>query len=162
VIAHRQWREAKAHADAQGVALMGGHSFWHQLLQRRRLRPARTVCARLVGRRAPGTVFQRRCFYPKMGAKLGYSPLPLGGDAQLQFRLVAAARAWGARDFPSLPHRPRARVLSHLCFPLATEAAIANSSPLAGRRCARAPRGRVPPIRNPARTTIGKTVKPTT
>ena len=121
-IAHRQWREVKAYAEAQGVALMGDIPFWHQLLQRRRFRASRSVRARLVGRRATRALFQGRCLYPKMGPELGHPALSLGRDAQPQFRLVAAAGPRSAGNFSPLPHRSRARVLPHLRFPLAAGA----------------------------------------
>src|ERR1700694_5103725 len=97
----------------------GRYSVWRQLLQRRCLLATERVCARVVGRRAAGTVFQGRPVHAKVGTKLGDTALPLGGDAREQSGLVASTGTGSEADVSSLPHRSRPRILSDLRFSVA-------------------------------------------
>ena len=121
-IAHRQWREVKAYAEARGVALMGDIPFGISYYSADVFAQPDRFALDWSGGAPPEPYFKDDAFTQKWGQNWGIPLYRWDVMRSRQFRLVAAAGAWRARDFSPLSHRSRPRVLSHLRFPLAAAA----------------------------------------
>ena len=98
-IALQQWRDVKAYAEAQGVALMGDIPFGVSYYSADVFAHPDRVCARLVRRRAARAIFQGRRIHPKVGPKLGHPALSLGRDAEPTTSIGGGSASTGCGRF---------------------------------------------------------------